>query len=519
MTGFVTELPGSSPPIDSEQGHLRLAHFLQSDPAEWQSGLPHATEEVPQALGVVDKASDFAANGRGSPRALVVESMALVVSAVAAAGLSSISHATTVNAQSFAFATTLARLLATVPLVLLFLAGTRARRHMRITISSQLPMIAMAIGLATGLAIAGWELAEAMGLVFAPPVDALVMMAVTSFLAVSALRTTGRGRSTSAARMTRLLVVGSGPVADRLCAQLRLRGGVDIIGCVDDDPLDSSNCIGPLRDLTKVCERDAIDHILVAFSKSPEEDLVHALRGVQGRVPITVVPRMFDLLPTTATLDDLGFGFAAITIATATLDPGPRFVKRVMDIVGAATALLLVSPVLLVVAIAIKATSPGPVLFRQVRGGRAGKHFEVVKFRSMYVDAPARHPSALGAKIKGLVLKSKGDPRITPVGRIIRRLSIDELPQLWNVLRGEMSLIGPRPLPLYEDEQILGWAERRYAARPGISGLWQVSGRSDLSFEEMCRLDSLYVSYWSIGLDLRILARTARAIFTGNGAR
>ena len=504
--------------VRDEQPHSALI-FLEPDIAEWREGGDPSSfdaEGTPQVAGAIDFATR---HGRGSLRPLALEMMALVVSAVAAAGMSSLAHASTLSVQSRLFTTTLVRLIATVPLMLLFLALTKLRRSLRITVSNQLPMIAMALAVATGLAIVGWETASAVGLVFAPPIDALLMMSALSVAALSAVRTTGRGRMTSPGRSTRLLVVGSGPVADRVCTQLRLQGGVEIIGCVDDEPLDPSNCLGPLRALTTVCEREAIDHVLVAFSKSPEEDLVHALRGVQGRVPITVVPRMFDLLPTTATLDDLGFGFAGITIATATLDLGPRFVKRLMDIVGAATALLVASPLLLLTAVAIKMTSPGPVLFRQVRGGQAGKHFEVLKFRSMYSDAPARHPSALGTKVKGLVLKAKGDPRITPVGRIIRRLSIDELPQLWNVLRGEMSLIGPRPLPLYEDEQILGWAERRYAARPGISGLWQVSGRSELSFEEMCRLDSLYVSYWSIGLDLRILARTVRVVFNGIGAR
>jgi len=197
---------------------------------------------------------------------------------------------------------------------------------------------------------------------------------------------------------------------------------------------------------------------------------------------------------------------------------GKRLAKAVTDRVLAAVALLALAPVLLPVAALVRLTSPGPALFRQVRIGREGREFRVVKFRTMYVDAEARLAELSGRnETDGLLFKIADDPRVTPLGRWLRRTSVDALPQLLNILRGDMSLVGPRPLPV-KDSDFTGDVRRRLLVRLGITGLWQVNGRSSLSWEDAVRLDLYYVENWSIALDLAILLRTAGAVLRGTGA-
>jgi lipopolysaccharide/colanic/teichoic acid biosynthesis glycosyltransferase len=209
-----------------------------------------------------------------------------------------------------------------------------------------------------------------------------------------------------------------------------------------------------------------------------------------------------------------------------------RVVKRGMDFLGSALALLLLSPLLLTIALAIKLTSPGPVLFRQKRIGQYGAPFTCLKFRSMHaVNDPQIHmeyvkrfvagkvqPQTSGSNGK-TIYKLTDDPRLTPIGRLLRKTSLDELPQFFNVLRGEMSLVGPRPAVPYEFEAYDVWHRRRLLeVRPGLTGLWQVNGRSRLPFDEMVRLDLRYATTWSLWLDLKILLRTPRAVLSGEGA-
>ncbi len=196
-----------------------------------------------------------------------------------------------------------------------------------------------------------------------------------------------------------------------------------------------------------------------------------------------------------------------------------QLVKAVMDRVLAGVALLLLAPILLLIALAVRVSSPGPALFRQRRVGKTGEQFTVYKFRSMYADAEARLAElAHRSDGNGVLFKLRDDPRVTPLGRWLRRYSLDELPQLLNVLRGDMSLVGPRPPLPCEVAQYQSDARRRLKVKPGITGLWQVSGRSDLSWEETVRLDLFYVENWSFALDLSILVRTLRAVARTAGA-
>jgi exopolysaccharide biosynthesis polyprenyl glycosylphosphotransferase len=195
-----------------------------------------------------------------------------------------------------------------------------------------------------------------------------------------------------------------------------------------------------------------------------------------------------------------------------------RVVKSVVD--KALTVLLLVMalPALLAIAVAIRLDSPGPVLFRQTRVGARGEEFEMLKFRTMCVDAEARLTALQRDAGNDVMFKMKSDPRVTRVGRLLRRFSLDELPQLANVLRGEMSLVGPRPPLTREVQDYEPDAVRRLRVKPGLTGLWQVSGRSDLTWDESLRLDLWYVDNWCLVLDLQILFRTAKAVLRGAGA-
>ena len=198
----------------------------------------------------------------------------------------------------------------------------------------------------------------------------------------------------------------------------------------------------------------------------------------------------------------------------------PRIVKRTVDVLGGLLALTLASPVLLVTAIAIKATSRGPVFFRQKRLGINGTEFSILKFRSMYADAEQRRQELLELNEQdggGVLFKIRSDPRITRVGKWIRKFSIDELPQLVHVVSGTMSLVGPRPLAAI-DSTYTGSARRRLLVRPGVTGLWQISGRSETSWDDAVRMDLYYVENWSLGLDLSILLRTVYAVLARKGA-
>lgn len=245
-------------------------------------------------------------------------------------------------------------------------------------------------------------------------------------------------------------------------------------------------------------------------------DLTWQLEGTG--VELMISPNVLDVSSARLHLNDLS-GMPMLHLREPQYAGADRFLKRAFDFVGAATILLILAPVLLVTALAIKLDSRGPVFYRQERVGRHRATFRMTKFRSMAVDAEQRLEGLRSLNESDAVLfKMRHDPRITRVGRFIRRYSIDELPQLLDVLRGEMSLVGPRPSLAAEVEQYSVQMGRRMYVRPGMTGLWQVSGRSDLSFDEAERLDLAYVDNWSITGDLMIMLRTVRAVTRGQGA-
>jgi exopolysaccharide biosynthesis polyprenyl glycosylphosphotransferase len=267
---------------------------------------------------------------------------------------------------------------------------------------------------------------------------------------------------------------------------------------------------------------DLADADTVVVLSCPELDGV-ALRRLAWRlerdeVDLVVASALIDVAGARTTIRPFD-GLPMLHIEHPRLHGGVRLVKELFDRLGALALLVLFGPVLLGVALCVRVTSRGPVLFRQVRVGRDGREFRIFKFRSMYVDAEARLAELRHLnEHDGVLFKMRDDPRVTPVGRWLRRFSLDELPQLLNVAAGQMSLVGPRP-PL--PSEVAAYADdvrRRLAVKPGMTGLWQVSGRSDLPWEEAVRLDLRYVENWSLSLDLVILLRTMTAVVRSSGA-
>jgi exopolysaccharide biosynthesis polyprenyl glycosylphosphotransferase len=266
--------------------------------------------------------------------------------------------------------------------------------------------------------------------------------------------------------------------------------------------------------------RHALDEVVIALPIRSCYSAIHDVIQVCERVGVRA-KYLADVFP--ASLAKLRFedsrAFPTVAMAIAPED-GRLLVKRLMDITGSIVALVVLAPVMLTAALAIKLTSPGPAIFAQERFGLNKRRFRMYKFRTMIVDAEA-HQSALEPlnEASGPAFKIRNDPRITPIGRLFRKTSIDELPQFFNVLRGEMSLVGPRPLPVRDVGRFTTAAlMRRFSVRPGLTCLWQIQGRSELGFDEWIRLDLEYIDRWSLALDLLILARTVPAVLRGAGA-
>jgi exopolysaccharide biosynthesis polyprenyl glycosylphosphotransferase len=325
----------------------------------------------------------------------------------------------------------------------------------------------------------------------------------------------------------RTLILGSGLVAGQVVEKIRNNPqfGLIPVGIVDDEVHNVGTpdlpWLGRFTDLSKIIEMQNIDRVIIAFSRVSHEELLEAIRASRdAAVAVDVVPRLFEFLDGVRSLDQIG-GLPLLSIGVPALASTSLAAKRLLDVVGSAALIFLFSPVMLATAIAIKIESPGPIFFRQPRAGRGNRSFNLIKFRSMYMDAEQRKQELdeMNEANDGVMFKIREDPRVTRVGRFIRRFSIDELPQLFNVLKGEMSLVGPRPLIFPETAALEEhWHLRRLELRPGITGPWQVYGRSQSPFQEMVRFDYQYVAGWSLVRDIEILFATLPAVFSGRGA-
>ncbi len=326
-------------------------------------------------------------------------------------------------------------------------------------------------------------------------------------------------------RAPRVLIVGAGPRARELSRRIATAeaGAPTVIGFVDaagPSSTDLAECLCSLDGLEGVLMRQEVDQVLIALPvKSCYADIQRSIQICERvGVPVKYPADLFTHARLAPRVERSATG--PVLSVPAAVD-GPRLaVKRAVDILGAAVGLLLLSPLLILIAGAIKVTSPGPVLFTQVRYGRGRRRFEMYKFRTMVDGAEALQLEleSLNEQV-GPTFKIRRDPRLTRLGGVLRCSSLDELPQLWNVLRGEMSLVGPRPMSLRDVGLFTeAWLMRRFSVFPGITGLWQVSGRSDLAFSDWIRLDLEYIDNWSLGLDLRILLQTIPAVVSGKGA-
>ncbi len=323
----------------------------------------------------------------------------------------------------------------------------------------------------------------------------------------------------------RVLVVGCDDEAVRFAASLRNGAWsqhlVGFVGVPEHPRLAAASpVVGEIESLASLLDHQTVDEVVFTGSdrSAPVLAAVDAchVRGVDVMMSMpTIVPGRGQMKMTEMS----GAGLPMLSISQTPSAQGQHAAKRVFDLVGAAVLLLLAAPVMLLAALAVRLQSRGPVLFRQVRAGRNGREFQMLKFRSMVVDAEAqREALAHLNEMDGPVFKIRRDPRITRVGAFIRATSIDELPQLINVLLGHMSLVGPRPPLPCEVAQYEPWQRRRLSVRPGITGLWQVSGRNDIDFEQWMKLDLRYIDNWSLRLDLEILARTLPAVVSRSGA-
>lgn len=325
----------------------------------------------------------------------------------------------------------------------------------------------------------------------------------------------------------RVLIVGAGEVGRmvmrNIAAQPEL--GYQIVGFVDDKPERGSRDLGRFKGLgstdqiAELVRLNAVDTVIVALPWLVHRKILGIVSQCEHlNVAVRIVPDLFQMSLSQVDIDDLN-GIPLISTKSPVIMGWNLAIKRALDVVASALALVLLSPLLLLIGMLIKLDSPGPIVFAQRRIGRGGKPFTVYKFRTMRLGAEEEQESLRALnEAKGPMFKMKADPRCTPLGRVLRRISFDELPQLYNVLRGEMSIVGPRPPLPGEVQQYQEWHKRRLDILPGLTGLWQVSGRSDLTFDDMVLLDIYYIENWSLLLDLRIALKTIPSLLLARGA-
>jgi exopolysaccharide biosynthesis polyprenyl glycosylphosphotransferase len=299
------------------------------------------------------------------------------------------------------------------------------------------------------------------------------------------------------------IIVGAGSVGQLVGRKLLQHPeyGINPVGFVDDHPeerthQDRLSVLGDTAQLPELVRQFDVERVIVAFNSGPYDSTLSAVRDLADQgVQVDIVPRLYEVVGAETTVHAVE-GLPLLSVPPPGLSWSKRGLKRALDLVVASAALLVLGPLFGLVALLIRFDSHGPAFFRQPRIGENSRTFRIWKFRTF---------------------KIHDDPRVTRVGRFLRRCSIDELPQLFNVIRGDMSIVGPRPLIPDEHQYVTDWAERRLALRPGMTGLWQVLGRNGIGFDEMVRLDYVYVNTWSLWNDLRLMARTVPAVFGANG--
>jgi exopolysaccharide biosynthesis polyprenyl glycosylphosphotransferase len=327
----------------------------------------------------------------------------------------------------------------------------------------------------------------------------------------------------------RAALLGDGPHANRLIALMNsanvgnvIKGLIVPEGQTTEGLAFPMPILGTTGQLAELINREHLNRIILlngSISRGELDECNKIFKRMGVIVNCTV-----DFAPEPGRINVINqYGLPLVELRPLSFTRGQELVKRAFDIASSTLALILLAPAMVAIALAVKFTSEGPILYKAPRVGRGGRHFMFLKFRSMYTTMDRSHVAHANEK-QGHIFKMKQDPRVTPIGRFIRRYSLDELPQLINVLRGEMSLVGPRPLPAGDmgpdgmSREYADWSEGRSAVYPGITGLWQVNGRSELPFEEMVRLDLQYIREWSLLLDIKIILATPGLVVKGVGA-
>jgi exopolysaccharide biosynthesis polyprenyl glycosylphosphotransferase len=361
-----------------------------------------------------------------------------------------------------------------------------------------------------------------------PDLPKIALFWVFAIVLVTSTRAIARGIARrQATYVQNAVIVGAGDVGQLVARKLlnHPEYGINLVGFVDAEPkerrpdLGDLTLLGPPDRLPGIVRLFDVERVIIAFSNESHERSLELIRSLKDLdIQVDIVPRLFELMGPRIGIHTVE-GLPLIGLPPLELARSSRVLKRVLDLGVASSALVVLAPLLALVAILIKRDSSGPVFFRQVRMGTNEKQFRIFKFRTMVVDADERKEDfahlnkylRVGEDTR--MFKIPDDPRVTRVGRFLRRYSLDELPQLINVFAGQMSLVGPRPLILEEDQHVEKWARQRLSLKPGVTGPWQVLGRNDIPFEEMVKLDYLYVTSWSLFNDVKLIFRTVPAVF------
>ena len=356
-----------------------------------------------------------------------------------------------------------------------------------------------------------------------PPLQRQIAFWLSAVVLITSARALARAfcRRT-VAYLQNTVIVGAGDVGQLVAHKFGQHPeyGINLLGFVDGNPrekrpgLESRRILGTPDQLPELVRVLDVERVVFAFSEDSHEELLDLIRSIKDMgVQIDIVPRLFEVLGTNVGIHTAE-GLPLMGLPPLRLTRSAMYSKRALDLAFSLLCLVPLVPLFGLIAVFIKLDSPGPVFFRQVRRGADETEFRIFKFRTMSADAELRK-SEVASLNKHLseggdprMFKIPDDPRLTRVGRHLRRYSLDELPQLLNVVRGEMSLVGPRPLILDEDQHVIDWRRRRLNLKPGITGLWQVLGRDDIPFEEMVKLDYLYVTTWSLMNDVKLILRT-----------
>ena len=341
------------------------------------------------------------------------------------------------------------------------------------------------------------------------------------FLMLLLSRTAARSLSRHITPAERCLVVGDEATCERIGTKLASRRTLHsyVVAYVPTSDLgtydDGVSALCDKSDLQAIVSRYLVDRVIIAPESADADDVLTLIRvATLLRVKVSVVPRVLEVVGSSVEFDDVE-GIPLLSLRRGRLGRSSQLVKRALDLTVSGAGLVALAPAIAVVLVAIKLESRGPVLFRQRRIGREGRPFEMVKFRTMVQGAESlRNEVGHLNEAEGL-FKIANDPRMTRVGRVLRRMSLDEIPQLWKVVRGDMSLVGPRPLVAEEDSRIQGWHRRRLQLTPGMTGHWQILGSARIPLDDMMKIDYLYVTNWSIWSDVKILLRTVPYVLSG----